>query len=98
MVATILIVSVLIWASFTSFLRAYLIGDSTMDIQLPTWPAKLMVPLALSLLWLRLGLQICGYLRMIRHPDAEPVAVPKLITIDSQVKDEIADALGKEPR
>ena len=97
-VVTILIVSVLIWASFTSFLRAYLIGDSTMDIQLPTWPAKLMVPLALSLLWLRLGLQICGYLRMIRHPDAEPVAVPKLITLDSQVKDEIADALGKESR
>ena len=97
-VVTILIVSVLIWASFTSFLRAYMIGDSTMDIRLPTWPAKLMVPLALSLLWLRLGLQICGYLRMIRHPDAEPVAVPKLITLDSQVKDEIADALGKESR
>ena len=93
-----LIASVLIWASFTNFLRAYAIGDSSMDIQLPTWPAKLMVPLALSVLWLRLGLQICGYVRMIRHPDAEPVAVPKLITIDSQVKDEIADALGKEAR
>ena len=90
------IISVLIYASFTNFLRAYSIGDSTMDIKLPTWPAKLMVPLALSVLWLRLGLQICGYIRMIRHPDAEPVAVPKLITIDSQVKDEIADALGKE--
>ena len=97
-VVTILIVSVLIWASFTSFLRAYMIGDSTMDIQLPTWPAKLMVPLALSVLWLRLGLQICGYLRMIRHPDAEPVAVPRLVTLDSQVQDEIADALGKEAR
>src|SRR3954469_21706392 len=95
-VVTIAIVTVLIYASFTNFLRAYAIGDSTMDIQLPTWPAKLMVPLALSVLWLRLGLQICGYLRMIRHPDAEPVAVPKLVTIDSQVRDEIADALGKE--
>jgi C4-dicarboxylate transporter DctQ subunit len=95
-VLTILIVTVLIWASFTNFLRAFAIGDSTMDIQLPTWPAKLMVPLALGVLWLRLGLQICGCVRMIRHPDAQPVAVPKLITIDSQVKDEIADALGKE--
>jgi TRAP-type C4-dicarboxylate transport system permease small subunit len=92
------IASVLIWASFTNFLRAYAIGDSTMDIQLPTWPAKLMVPLALGILWLRLSLQICGYVRMIRHPDAVPVGVPKLITIDSQVQDEIADALGKEPR
>ena len=57
-----------------------------MDIQLPTWPAKFMVPLALSVLWLRLSLQICGYLRMIAHPDAEPVAVPKLITIETQVQ------------
>ena len=93
---TFAIITVLIYASFTNFLRAYSIGDSTMDIKLPTWPAKLMVPLALSVLWLRLSLQICGYLRMIVHPDAEPVAVPKLITLDSQVKDEIADALGKD--
>ena len=90
------IITILIYASFTNFLRAWSIGDSTMDIRLPTWPAKLMVPLALSVLWLRLSLQICGYLRMIAHPDAEPVAVPKLITLETQVQDEIADALGRE--
>jgi C4-dicarboxylate transporter DctQ subunit len=91
----ILIVGALVYASFTHFVRAYEIGDSSMDIQLPTWPAKAMVPLALSVLWLRLVLQICGYVRMIRHPDAVPVAVPKLITIETQVKDEIAEALGR---
>jgi C4-dicarboxylate transporter DctQ subunit len=90
------IITVLIYASFTNFLRAYSIGDSTMDIRLPTWPAKLMVPLALSVLLLRLSLQICGYIRMIAHPDAEPVAVPKLITIETQVQDEIAEVLGRE--
>jgi C4-dicarboxylate transporter, DctQ subunit len=90
------IITVLIYASFTNFLRAWSIGDSTMDIRLPTWPAKLMVPLALSVLWLRLSLQICGYLRMIAHPDAQPVAVPKLITLETQVQDEIAEALGRE--
>ena len=90
------IISVLIYASFTNFLRAYSIGDSTMDIKLPTWPAKFMVPLALSVLWLRLSLQICGYIRMIRHPDAEPIAVPKLVTIETQVQDEIAEVLGKQ--
>jgi C4-dicarboxylate transporter DctQ subunit len=95
-VVTIAIITVLIYASFTNFLRAFQLGDSSMDIQLPTWPAKFMVPLALSILWLRLILQICGYVRMIRHPDAVPVGVPKLITIESQVEDEIADALGKE--
>ena len=91
-----LIVTVLIYASFANFLRAYQIGDSTMDIKLPTWPAKLMVPLALSVLWLRLSLQIWGYLRLIAHPGVEPIAVPKLITLETQVKDEIADALGRE--
>jgi C4-dicarboxylate transporter, DctQ subunit len=95
-VLAIAIITILIYASFTNFLRAWSIGDSTMDIRLPTWPAKLMVPLALSVLWLRLSLQICGYLRMIAHPDAQPVAVPKLITLETQVQDEIAEALGRE--
>jgi C4-dicarboxylate transporter, DctQ subunit len=95
-VLAIAIITILIYASFTNFLRAWSIGDSTMDIRLPTWPAKLMVPMALSVLWLRLSLQICGYLRMIAHPDAQPVAVPKLITLETQVQDEIAEALGRE--
>lgn len=95
-VMAIVIITLLVYASFTNFLRAWQIGDSTMDIRLPTWPAKLMVPLALAMLWLRLALQICGYVRMIAHPDAEPVAVPKLITLETQVQDEIADALGRE--
>jgi TRAP-type mannitol/chloroaromatic compound transport system permease small subunit len=90
------IVTILIYASFWNFMRAYSIGDSTMDIRIPTWPAKSMVPLALSVLWLRLVLQICGYVRMIRYPDADPIAVPKLATIETQVEDEIAEALGRE--
>ncbi|MFO1079979.1 MAG: TRAP transporter small permease [Reyranellaceae bacterium] len=94
--AAFVIIGVLIWATFTNFLRAWSIGDSTMDIRLPTWPAKLMVPLALTVLWLRLALQLCGYKRMVDHPEAEPVAVPRLVTIESQVKDEIAEALGRE--
>ncbi|MDI1285310.1 MAG: TRAP transporter small permease [Reyranella sp.] len=90
------IITILIYASFTNFLRAYQIGDSTMDIKLPTWPAKLMVPAALSVLWLRLSLQIWGYLRMIAHPDAEPIGIPRLMTIETQVEDEIAEVLGKQ--
>ena len=95
-VLAIAIITILIYASFTNFLRAWSIGDSTMDIRLPTWPAKLMVPLALSVLWLRLSLQICGYLSMIAHQDAQQVAVPKLIALETQVQDEIAEALGRE--
>lgn len=95
-VVTITIVTILIYASFTNFVRAYSIGDSTMDIRIPTWPAKLMVPLALSVLWARLLVQVCGYVRMIAYPNAEPIAVPKLITLETQVEDEIAEALGRK--
>jgi len=96
LVALVIIV-VLVDTTWENFLRAWQLGDSTMDIQLPTWPAKLMVPLALSVLWLRYALQICGYIRMIAQPAADPVAVPKLITLETQVQAEIAEALGREP-
>ena len=71
-----LITLILIYGSFLHFLRAYQIGDSTLDIDLPTWPSKLMVPVALSFLALRLLLQIWGYIRAVKHNQEKPVAVP----------------------
>src|ERR1044072_2398477 len=44
-VLALVIITILIDSSFANFKRAYTIGDSTMDIRLPVWPAKLMVPL-----------------------------------------------------
>ncbi|MBT8438936.1 MAG: TRAP transporter small permease [Gammaproteobacteria bacterium] len=67
---------VLIYGSWLHFLRAYEIGDSSLDINLPTWPAKLVVPVALSVLALRLVLQIWGYARAVRRGSDNPVAVP----------------------
>ena len=67
---------VLIYGSWLHFLRAYQIGDSSLDINLPTWPAKLVVPVALSVLALRLVLQIWGYARAFRKGEDRPVAVP----------------------
>ncbi|WP_375753564.1 TRAP transporter small permease subunit [Vibrio sp. HN007] len=67
---------ILIYGSYLHFLRAYTIGDSSLDINLPTWPAKLVVPVALSVLALRLILQIWGYLRALREGGEKPVAVP----------------------
>lgn len=89
------IVTILIDASFANFLRAWRIGDSTMDIRLPVWPAKLMVPIALSILWCRLVLQVVGYARMVGDNTRVPVAVPRLETIDDQVRGEIEEALGR---
>ena len=67
---------VLIYGSFLHFLRAYQIGDSSIDIDLPIWPAKLVVPVALSILALRLILQIWAYIRAVIEGGNNPVAVP----------------------
>lgn len=67
---------ILIYGSYLHFWRAFSIGDSSLDINLPTWPAKLVVPVALTVLALRLLLQIWGYLRAVRQGGDSPVAVP----------------------
>jgi C4-dicarboxylate transporter, DctQ subunit len=93
-----LIITLLIDSTFQNFLRAWQRGDSTMDIRLPVWPGKLMVPLALAVLWLRLLIQSFDYARLVRYPDAAPVAVPTLETAEQQARIEIEEALGRESR
>jgi TRAP-type C4-dicarboxylate transport system permease small subunit len=66
----------LTYGSWLHFRRAFDIGDSSIDIALPVWPAKLMVPLALTLLTLRFILQAWGYLRAFLNNDTQPIAVP----------------------
>ncbi|MBV2092596.1 MAG: TRAP transporter small permease [Candidatus Thiodiazotropha sp. (ex Ctena orbiculata)] len=75
-VLMLLITLVLIYGSYLHFWRAYDIGDSSLDINLPTWPAKLVVPFALSVLALRLILQIWGYARAFKEGGEQPIAVP----------------------
>jgi len=67
---------VLIYGSSLHFWRAYSIGDSSLDIDLPTWPAKIVVPFALSVLAIRIMLQIWGYVRAVIEGSSEPIAVP----------------------
>jgi len=66
----------LTYGSFLHFKRAYDFGDSSMDIDLPTWPAKLVVPVAFTILSLRFLLQIWGYIRAVKEGGDEPIAVP----------------------
>lgn len=72
----------LIHGSWHHFLRSFDWGspfwstDSSIDIGLPTWPAKLLVPLALTLLAVRLAIQLWGYGRALRTGASSPVAVP----------------------
>jgi TRAP-type C4-dicarboxylate transport system permease small subunit len=89
-----LVTLVLIYGSYLHFLRAYQIGDSSLDIQLPTWPAKLVVPFALTILALRLLLQIWGYARAVREGGDTPVAVPLVESAADVAAKEAESVLG----
>ena len=87
---------VLTCGSWLHFKRAYDFGDSSIDISIPLWPAKLMVPLALSILSLRLILQLWGYSRAFMRNDERPVAVPLIETAEEQAKAEAETVSGAD--
>ena len=93
-----LAITTLIDSTWQNFLRAYQLGDSTIDIKLPVWPTKLLVPFVLAVLWVRLALQAVDYARLIRFPNAAPIAVPVIETIEVQAQNEIQEALGREKK
>ncbi len=86
----------LIYGSYLHFLRAWEIGDSSLDINLPTWPAKLVVPVALSILVLRLLLQLWGYARAIHQGTDHPVAVPLIEDAAAVAAAEAESVLGSD--
>ena len=86
---------VLIYGSFLHFFRAYKIGDSSMDINLPIWPAKLVVPVALSILALRLILQIWAYSRAVKEGGDSPVAVPLIEDAAAAAATEAESLMGE---
>ncbi|RKT27701.1 TRAP-type C4-dicarboxylate transport system permease small subunit [Roseovarius halotolerans] len=51
-------VAILVNKTFLHFLRSYNFGDSTIDAQLPTWPSKGIVSIALGILAVRIVLQL----------------------------------------
>lgn len=91
-----LITLVLLYGSYLHFYRAFTNGDSSMDIGLPIWPAKLVVPFALSVLALRLMLQIWAYMRAIKNNDTQPVAVPLIEDAATQALREASALEGQE--
>lgn len=95
-ICAIFIVTVLAYYGYEHFLRAFEIGDSTIDIELPVWPSKLLVPFAFGILIIRLIIQLFGFIRLFLHPDAEPIGVPKIETVDEQAQHEIDAGLAGE--
>ena len=86
--AALLIIVLLARYSFDHFLRAWNNGDSTIDINLPVWPSKLLVSIALGILSIRLLIQFVGFIRLVVHPTAEPVAVPLIENVVEQASQE----------
>ena len=90
------IVAILAWYGYEHFLRAWNIGDSTIDIEIPLWPSKLLVPIAFAVLLVRLFIQLLGFLRLSADPDAEPIGIPRIETVDEQAQHEIETGLAGE--
>jgi TRAP-type C4-dicarboxylate transport system permease small subunit len=90
------IVSALIPGSFEHFNRAIELGDSSINADLPIWPAKLIIPIAFVTLWLRLLLQLFGYLRLFIDPSLRPEAVPVIMRVEEEAAKEIQDAFGTD--
>ncbi len=91
-----LVTLALIYGSWDHFLRGYNNGDSSIDINLPLWPAKFLVPFALSLLAIRLCLQLWAYGRALVRGDAVPVAVPLIEDAATQAAHEAEHVSGAD--
>jgi len=86
-----LIVMILItWGAWSHFGRSFDFGsplwsrDSSMDIALPLWPAKLLAPIAFGTLCVRFALQLVAYGRAFILNETSPIAVPLIETAAEQ--------------
>lgn len=92
----------LVWGTWAHFDRSFDFGapmwsrDSSMDIALPLWPAKLLAPVAFSVLCLRLMLQLWAYARAFLRNDETPVAVPLVADAATQAAMEAEHVSGHD--
>ena len=90
----------LVWGTFAHFLRSFDMSqplwsrDSSMDIGLPIWPAKLIVPVAFGVICLRLMLQVFVYARAVVQGTERPVGVPLIADAATQAALEAATVTG----
>lgn len=92
----------LVWGSWSHFSRSFDFAaplwsrDSSIDIGLPIWPAKLLAPVAFSVLCLRLLLQAWGYGRAMVLGLDTPVAVPLIQDAAEQAAAEAEQLSGHD--
>lgn len=101
-VATLVILILLIWGAWSHFGRSFdwsapmWSRDSTIDINLPIWPTKVLVPLMFGVLGLRICVQTFGYARALMLGLDNPVAVPLKRSVAEQAAAEAALVDGGE--
>lgn len=89
----------LVWGSWAHFDRSFDCArpwcsrDSTIDLSLPIWPSKIVVPIAFAVLSMRLALQAAAYGRAFWLGLERPPAVPLIQTVEEQARAE-AEQLG----
>lgn len=91
--AVLLLMILLVWGTWAHFQRSFDFAapmwsrDSSMDIALPIWPAKLLVPVAFSVICARLCLQVWAYCRAIATGSL--IAIPLVADVAKQAEMEI---------
>ncbi|NSY40725.1 TRAP transporter small permease [Leisingera sp. ANG59] len=100
--AVLVLMLLMVWGSWAHFQRSFDFAapwwsaDSSMDISLPLWPAKLLAPVAFSVLCLRLLLQLWAYGRALRSGTNTPVAVPMIADAATQAAMEADHVSGHD--
>lgn len=100
--AMLILMLLLVWGSWSHFDRSFDFAaplwsrDSSLDIRLPIWPAKLLVPIAFFVVSLRLALQLWGFGRAFVKGHERPVAVPLIEDASTVAAAEAATVSGFE--
>ena len=93
--AALILMMLLVWGSWSHFDRSFDFSapnwsrDSSIDTGLPIWPAKLLAPVAFSVLVIRFLIQLWAYARAMIYGQSEPVAVPMIKSVAQQAADEV---------
>ncbi len=88
------IVLILMAYGWDHFMRAWTIGDSSIDVNITMWPSKLMIPMAFAMLMVRLTIQLVGFMRLVAYPDAVHIGIPELETVEKAAEEEIKAGLA----
>lgn len=96
LLVALIVIGVLMWYSWGHFMRAWELGDSTIDAEFPVWPSKLLVPVAFALWMVRLFIQLVAACRMFRNPSLEVAGIATAQHVSNVAREEIKEAFGTD--